>query len=67
MTVNETLQSSQDTADFKKSFKNAMVYTNGVEAAQSGYNEMTLANSEYAKMLGIAPAQPMMKKDSQER
>ena len=67
MTVNETLQSSQSTAEFKKSFQNATVYSNGVEAAQTGYNEMPLANSRHAQIMGVVPVQTLVNTTNQER
>ncbi len=67
MTVNETLQDAQNTSEFKKSFKNATGYTNGVEAAKTGYNEKSLANSECARMLGVALVHPSVQNTNQGR
>lgn len=67
MTVNETLQTVQDTSEFKKTFKNATGYTNGVEAAKTGYSDKSLVNSECAHMLGVALVQPSVKTVNQGR
>ncbi len=69
MTVNETLQASETTTEFKKSFSNieTMVYSCGVEAAKTGYNEMTLAGSQHAQTLNVAPSQTVLQATVKER
>lgn len=58
MTVNETLQALESTSEYKKSFSNnsTVVYSNGVEEAQKGYNEMPLPGSKHAQMLNVSSA-----------
>lgn len=55
MTVNETLQASESTAEFKKSFArpDTVVYSNGLLAAQEGYSHEILIESKQAELLNV--------------
>lgn len=69
MTVNETLQALESTSEYKKTFSNSstVVYSNGVEAAQTGYTEMSLADSQYAQMMNVSPMHSPVRNAGAER